>query len=164
MTIYIIDPRNGHLCTIDQWRKEPDPTIAELVCITGGIAGPIAIHKYIISDGNFGPKRFTWDEARRLVERYRISSKVLNDNVAPFSLPTRHDCIDIYDARFCGLDESLELIGGDPFSDGLIWTGDEAGFRTVYIFDGFYGKIDRDAKDYKHRVRPVVGIDLDMPF
>lgn len=26
MTIYIIDPRNGRLCTIEEWRKEPDPT------------------------------------------------------------------------------------------------------------------------------------------
>ena len=26
MKTYIIDPRNGGFCTIEQWRKEPDPT------------------------------------------------------------------------------------------------------------------------------------------
>ena len=169
MTIYIIDPRNGHLCTIEEWRKEPDPTIAELVCITGGIAGPIAIHKYIISDGYLGPKRFTWSEARRVVRLCRIYSRVQNDYVAPFRLPTRRDCIDIYDARFCGLDEALELIGGDPFSYESIWTGDEdpdpeAFPRKAYIFYVFDGKMELYPKDYKRRVRPVVGIDLDMPF
>lgn len=169
MTIYIIDPRNGRLCTIEEWRKEPDPTIAELVCITGGIAGPIAIYKFIIRDGNFGPKRFTWYEAQEAARKFRIYTKTPNIDIAPFQLPTRHDCIDIYDARFCGLDEALTLIGGDSLAPERFWLGEEdpdpeAFSRTAYIFYGFDGKMELYPKDFKHRVRPVVGIDLDMPF
>lgn len=162
MTIYIIDPRNGRLCTIEEWRKEPDPTIAELVCIDGCISvSPIAMHKYIFRDENEIPEDFTWENAKEAVRKFRIYTKFPGNDVASFHLPTRHQCIDIYDARFCGLDEALELIGGDPIEDGLIWTDAEeinpeyAPYRA-FLFSCSDGNIFDDDKTYMHRVRPVV--------
>lgn len=157
MTIYIIDPRNGRLCTIEEWRKEPDPTIAELVCISGSMTGHILMHKNLLRDEN-GIIECTWDKACELVEHLEIAS----------TLPTRHQCIDIYDARFCGLGEALELIGGDPLTDNWIWTGDEdldpKCTSYAFTFDSNVGTVNYEVEDGTNAVRPVVGIDIDMPF
>lgn len=149
MTIYIIDPRNGHFCTIDQWRKEPDPTIAELVCISGSMTGHILMHKNLLRDEN-GIIKCTWDKACELVEHLEIAS----------TLPTRHQCIDIYDARFCGLDEALELIGGDPLTDYWTWTGDEDpdpeyDSNYAFIFYGDSGHVTNSDKYDMPAVRPI---------
>lgn len=40
-----------------------------------------------------------------------------------FRCPTREDCALIYDARFHGLDDALEIIGGDNL-DRWIWTNE----------------------------------------
>lgn len=149
MTIYIIDPRNGHLCTIEEWRKEPDPTIAELVCISGSMTGHILMHKNLLRDEN-GIIKCTWDKARELVENLEISS----------TLPTRHQCIDIYNARFCGLGEALELIGGDPLTGYWIWTGEEDPDPECYsnyafFFNGDGGDVSGDSKYGTLAVRPI---------
>jgi hypothetical protein len=149
MITYIIDPRNGRLCTIEQWRKEPDPTIAELVCISGSMTGHILMHKNLLRDEN-GIIKCTWDKACELVEHLEIAS----------TLPTRHQCIDIYDARFCGLDEALELIGGDPLTDYWIWTGEEdpdpeCKSIDAFIFYGGYGGVGTCGKDNVGAVRPI---------
>lgn len=149
MTIYIIDPRNGHLCTIEQWRQEPDPTIAELVCIVGCLSGPIAVYKNLLRDEN-GIIKCTWDKARELVKYLELASKV----------PTRHQCIDIYDARFCGLDESLELIGGDPLTGSWIWTNDENpdpkyNSDSAFVFYGDHGDVNIGSKYTTRAVRPI---------
>lgn len=148
MTIYIIDSRNGHLRTIEQWRKEPDPTIAELVCISGSMTGHILMHKKLLRDEN-GIIKCTWDKACELVEHLEISS----------TLPTRHQCIDIYDARFCGLDDALRLIGGDPLTSDWIWTGDEdtepeynSSFTFVFKSSGGVGSL---GKCNTYAVRPI---------
>ena len=149
MTIYIIDPRNGHLCTIEQWRKEPDPTIAEQVCISGSMTGHILMHKNLLRDEN-GIIKCTWDKACELVEHLEIAS----------TLPTRHQCIDIYDARFCGLGEALELIGGDPITGYWIWTGEEDPDPECYsnyafFFNGDGGDVSGDSKYGTLAVRPI---------
>lgn len=150
MTIYIIDPRNGHLCTIEEWRKEPDTTIAELVCISGSMTGHILMHKNLLRDEN-GIIKCTWDKACELVEHLEIAS----------TLPTCHQCIDIYNARFCGLDEALKLIGGDPLTDSWIWTGDEdpaAEYYSYYafLFSGYNGSVSCGLKNGAGAVRPIV--------
>lgn len=149
MTIYIIDPRNGHLRTIEKWRKEPDPTIAELVCISGSMTGHILMHKNLLRDEN-GIIKCTWDKACELVEHLEIAS----------TLPTRHQCIDIYDARFCGLDEALRLIGGDPLTGSWIWTGDEdpdpeCNSNSAFIFLGNLGSVHNYSKCGAGAVRPI---------
>lgn len=149
MTIYIIDPRNGHLCTIEEWRKEPDPTIAELVCISGSMTGHILMHKKLLRDEN-GIIKCTWDKACELVEHLEIAS----------TLPTCHQCIDIYNARFCGLDEALRLIGGDPLTGYWIWTGEEDPDPECYsnyafFFNGDGGDVSGDSKYGTLAVRPI---------
>lgn len=37
--------------------------------------------------------------------------------------PTRHECIDIYDARFKGLDDAMEEIGGESLKE-IYWTSE----------------------------------------
>lgn len=149
MITYIIDPRNGHLCTIEEWLKEPDPTIAELVCISGSMTGHILMHKNLLRDEN-GIIKCTWDKACELVEHLEIAS----------TLPTRHQCIDIYDARFSGLGEALELIGGDPLTGYWIWTGEEDPDPECYsnyafFFNGDGGDVSGDSKYGTLAVRPI---------
>lgn len=149
MTTYIIDPRKGHLRTIEEWRKEPDPTIAELVCISGSMTGPILMHKNLLRDEN-GIIKCTWDKARELVEHLEIAS----------TLPTCHQCIDIYDARFSGLDEALKLIGGDPITDYWIWTGDEDPDHEyvsnyAFFFNGDLGTVNLSNECSSYEVRPI---------
>lgn len=164
MTIYIIDPRSGGFCTIERWRKEPDPTIAELVYIDGYNPSLIAIHKNILRDENKIPEKFAWEDAKEAVKKFRINTKTPNIDVAPFHLPTLYQCIDIYDARFCGLDEALELIGGDPLTDYWIWTDDEdpaPEFNAIsaFAFHGNFCNVGNLGKYFRFAVRPVVYID-----
>lgn len=164
MTIYIIDPRSGGFCTIERWRKEPDPTIAELVYIDGYNPSLIAIHKNILRDENKIPEKFAWEDAKEAVKKFRINTKTPNIDVAPFRLPTRRECLDVYDARFQGLDDALRLIGGDPLTDYWTWTGDEDPdpeytSNYAFIFYGYNGGVYYYSKYNPGAVRPVVYID-----
>ena len=154
--IAIVNPDNGEIVPVDEWRKEQNPTRASVVCLNIGGKVWLAIAKCNADGG----KGHNFDEAND------IASKATFDGCdgATFRLPTRHECIDIYDARFAGLDDAVSLIGGDPLTSWF-WTreSDPDPERTAtfaFFFTGYSGELGYDYKYGSCTVRPVSAFEL----
>lgn len=132
MEIYIINPDNNRPVPVEEWKKESDPTRAEFVAISVA-EGILAIKK------NRLPGSYDFDEAQAACAGLEPIGK------ASFRCPTRKECIDIYDARFQGLDEAMALVGGDPIR-GLMWTCERDtdpryNVNLAWIFCGSFGTL-----------------------
>ena len=136
MKTYIINPDNNKPVTIDEWRKESDPTRAQLLAIETDDAHLLVMSK------SYLPGEFTFEEAQKACAAFTPGDQPgLN-----FRCPTRKECIDIYDARFQGLDEAIELIGGNYArrkSGNRFWTSErDADPRYYASFAWFsYGSV-----------------------
>lgn len=154
--IAIVNPDNGEIVPVDEWRKEQNPTRASVVCLNIGGKVWLAIAKCNADGG----KGHNFDEAND------IASKATFDGCdgATFRLPTRHECIDIYDARFAGLDDAVSLIGGDPLTSWF-WTREsdpdpECNATSAFIFSGTNGELYNSNKCNSTTVRPVSAFEL----
>lgn len=154
--IAIVNPDNGEIVPIDEWRKEQNPTRASVVCLNIGGKVWLAIAKCNADGG----KEHNFDEAND------IASKVTFDGCdgATFRLPTRHECVDIYDARFAGLDDALSLIGGDPLTRWF-WTCEsdtdpEYNATFAFFFNGSHGGLSSGIKYTSTTVRPVSAFEI----
>ena len=108
MKIYIINPDTQKPVTIDEWRNDADPVRASLIAIETAEGAPLLVLRksYLPEPMNFG-------DAQKACADYVDTS--LPDKT--FRCPTRKECIDLYDARFEGLDEAVKLTGGDFAAD-----------------------------------------------
>ena len=108
MKIYIINPDTQKPVTIDEWRNDADPVRASLIAIETAEGAPLLVlcKSYLPEPMNFG-------DAQKACADYVDNS--LPDKT--FRCPTRKECIDLYDARFEGLDEAVKLTGGDFAAD-----------------------------------------------
>lgn len=154
--IAIVNPDNGEIVPVDEWKKEQNPTRASVVCLNIGGRVWLAIAKCNADGG----KEHNFDEAND------IASKVTFNGCdgATFRLPTRHECVDIYDARFVGLDDALSLIGGDPLTRWF-WTCEsdtdpECNATNAFIFGGVYGGLGTNNKYNSSTVRPVSAFEI----
>lgn len=104
--IFIVEPETGKLLTAEEWKnKAEDVTKAEFVVIVPGDGSQaFAIAKKTLGE-------FPWKEAKE--KAAALSDTLNNEPFAEWGLPTRKQWIDIREARSCGLDQVLELIGGD---------------------------------------------------
>lgn len=104
--IFIVEPMTGKLLTAEEWKnKAEDVTKAEFVVIVPGDGSQaFAIAKKTVGS-------FPWKKAKEKVAA--LSDTLNNEPFAEWGLPTRKQWIDIREARACGLDHVLELIGGD---------------------------------------------------
>ncbi len=91
--IYI--KHNNELHTLEEWAKQAAPTIAMSVVLITDFAS-IEIAKNDL-DGEF-----EFDDAQE-------ACAAIGEG---WRCPTRHETIEMYDARFKGLDEALKLVGG----------------------------------------------------
>lgn len=76
-----------------------------------------------------------------------------------FRCATRHEAIEMYDARFRGLDEAFKKIGGKPATNGY-WTSEadpdpEYNSNIAFIYSGGTGDMCNDNKCSTNAVRPV---------
>ena len=108
MKIYIINPDTQKPVTIDEWRNDANPVRASLIAIETAEGAPLLVLRksYLPEPMNFG-------DAQKACADYVDTS--LPDKT--FRCPTRKECIDLYDARFEGLDEAVKLTGGDFAAD-----------------------------------------------
>ena len=110
--IFIVEPETGKLLTAEEWKnKAEDVTKAEFVVIVPGDGSQaFAIAKKTVGS-------FPWKKAKEKVAA--LSDTLNNEPFAEWGLPTRKQWIDIREARACGLDQVLELIGGDELLKDL---------------------------------------------
>ncbi len=120
--IFIVEPETGSLLTAEEWKnKVDDVKQAQFVVIVPGDGSQaFAIAKKTLGE-------FPWKEAK---EKAAALSDTLNSEpFAEWGLPTRKQWVDIREARSCGLDQVLELIGGDKLLRDLrrgewFWTSE----------------------------------------
>ena len=120
--IKIINPDTNALVSVEDWRKEADPTRAEWIVITTDELKPFKLHKKLAADGK---------------------ALFFKDALEAGNTLTRAQGLALYNAKYNGLREALELIGGDPIR-GWVWTceaDDDPQYNAasawiVYLNDG----------------------------
>lgn len=137
MKVYIISPDTGNRVSIDEWRKEKDPTRASVIAIDTDDEHTLLMRK------SYLPGEYTFEEAQDACARF--IEPELDATGIVFRCPTRKECIDLYDARFQGLDEAVKLIGGDFATIGRRhWTCERDadpryGASYAWYSIGYYG-------------------------
>lgn len=166
-SIFIVNPANGEFVSLADWRNTENPTSAEFVAIVREDKSGIIIAKDPVKvDGEIN---FKWEKAVELAKAFKPATDVASLAVEGFRLPDRREALDIYDARFQGLDDALALIGGTPVHTGdarWIWTEDEDpdpeyNSYGAFFFHGYYGYVDYRNKCGTLAVRPVSAF---LPF
>lgn len=139
--IYIPD-ENRCLHPLDEWMKREDPTTAQTVVLVTDF-GAIEIAKEDL------PGEFTFEGAQKAAAEYREG----------FRCATRHEAIEMYDARFRGLDEAFKKIGGKPATN-VYWTSEadpdpEYNSGSAFVYGGLAGGVGGNDKYNTYAVRPV---------
>jgi hypothetical protein len=139
--IYIPD-ENRKLHPLDEWTKREDPTTAQTVVLVTD-SGTLEIAKKDL------PGEFNFEGAQKAAAEYREG----------FRCATRHETIEMYDARFRGLDEAFEKIGGKPATN-IYWTSEadpdpEYNSNLAFIYRGATGRVNSHYKCNTNAVRPV---------
>ena len=139
--IYIPD-ENRELHPLDEWTKREDPTTAQTVVLVTD-SGMLEIAKEDL------PIEFNFKVAQKAAAEYREG----------FRCATRHEAIEMYDARFRGLDEAFEKIGGKPATN-VYWTSEadpdpEYNSSNAFFYGGDTGNMVNSRKYYAGAVRPV---------
>ena len=141
MKTYIINPDNFQPVTIEDWRKDENPTRAELLLIQrDDLPGILMSKSYIMEDGKV--KRFTFEGAQKACADFHPKGA---DGLS-FRAPTRKEHVDMYDARFLAdLDEAINLTGGN-FATGVgaHWTSERdtdprCSTSNAWYASGYYG-------------------------
>lgn len=162
-TIFIVNPLTGEFVLPEEWANNANPTSADVIAIERTDGTGILLGKRLArKDGEIVSAN--WNEARKLAAEFTSIGKV--DAPEGFRLPDRRECLDIYDARFQGLDKALELIGGDPVDGRWIWTDDEDpdpeyNSYTAFFFYGHTGSVRYNLECLAVAVRPVSAF---LPF
>lgn len=139
--IYIPD-EHRNLIPVDEWVKREDPTAAQTVVLVTDF-GMLEIAKKDLPGG------FNFEGAQKAAAEYRKG----------FRCPTRHEAIEMYDARFRGLDEAFKKIGGEPVTT-IGWTSEadpdpEYSSDSAFIYFGYTGRVNGNGKYSTYAVRPV---------
>lgn len=139
--IYIPEEQRN-LIPVDEWVKREDPTTAQTVVLVTD-SGMLEIAKEDL------PSEFNFEGAQKAAAEYREG----------FRCATRHEAIEMYDARFRGLDEAFEKIGGKPATN-IYWTSEadpdpEYNSNRAFFYYGGTGSMYSHIKYITHAVRPV---------
>ena len=138
--IYIPD-ENRKLHPLDEWMKREDPTTVQTVVLVTD-SGMLEIAKEDL------PGVFNFEGAQKAAAEYREG----------FRCATRHEAIEMYDARFRGLDEAFKKIGGKPATN-IYWTSEadpdpENNSNRAFFYSGNTGYMG-NSKYGISAVRPV---------
>lgn len=139
--IYIPDDLRK-LFTIDEWMQRAHPETARTVVLVTD-SGMLEIAKEDL------PSEFNFEGAQKAAAEYREG----------FRCATRHEAIEMYDARFRGLDEAFKKIGGKPATN-TYWTSEadpdpEYNSYVAFIYSGYTGLMNSSSKFNTYAVRPV---------
>ncbi|MBQ3812870.1 MAG: hypothetical protein II841_04820 [Bacteroidales bacterium] len=102
--IFIVEPETGKLWTAEEWKNRAEKKAKFIVIVPGDGSKPFAIANHDIGG-------YPWKKAKEMVGA--MSDTLNNEPFAEWDLPTRKQWIDIREARSCGLDQVLEMTGGE---------------------------------------------------
>lgn len=124
---------NRELYTLDEWLQQAHPETAQTVVLVTD-RGMLEIAKEDL------PGEFNFEGAQKAAAEYREG----------FRCPTRHEAIEMYDARFRGLDEAFKKIGGEPATT-IGWTSEadpdpEYSSNNAFFYRGDSGSVNNSNK------------------
>jgi len=157
MKIYIINPDTHKPVTIDEWRNDADPVRASLIAIETAEGAPLLVLRK-----SYLPELMNFGDAQKACADYVDTS--LPDKT--FRCPTRKECIDLYDARFEGLDEAVKLTGGDFAANYKYhWTCERDkdprySAHNAWYSHGIYGYMSNFNMYYSNLALPVTLLDV----
>ena len=130
------------LFTVDEWMQRAHPETARTVVLVTG-SGMLEIAKKDLRD------EFDFEGAQKAAAKYGDG----------FRCATRHEAIEMYDARFRGLGEAFKKIGGKPATN-IYWTSEadlnpEYNSNRAFLYNGYTGGMNYDYKYNTNAVRPV---------
>lgn len=133
MKVYILNPGTKALVSIDDWSKEKDPTRANYVILDLGNGKARQYYKNRICDG----KAIYHAEAMEAAASFEV------DGFSGFTLESRRESLDAYDAKADGFAEAVKLIGGN-IHDGVYWTREnvQSHANNAWFFYGAYGYLN----------------------
>lgn len=145
--IYIVHPKTAELFTFEEWKKQEDPTTANLIAVVTEDT------RLYVCKSVLGNKTFA--EAQAVASKYHHPGMK-----NPFRCPTFKEWFDLYYASYKGLNDAIRLIGGDPLLNYMNWTCEEhphPEYSSDFAFacDEEDGDVSNYSKYYKYRVRPV---------
>lgn len=148
MNIFIENPADQTLVAVKDWKKSKKPFEAKFVILMLSETEGIRISKNECA------------ETYKFKEAQAAAAEVLAPDGQSMRCPTRKECLDIYDARFQGLDEAIKTIGGQELNDNCVWTNESdtnplTRDRFAYSFDAVSGEMYVENIDYMRTTRPV---------
>ena len=150
MNIFIENPADQTLVTVKNWKKSKKPFEAKYVILMVSDTEGIRISKNECA------------AEHKFKEAQAAAAEVLAPDGQSMRCPTRKECLDIYDARFQGLDEAIKIIGGQELklNNDYIWTNESdtnplTRDRFAYSFDAVSGEMYVEHIDYMRTTRPV---------
>jgi hypothetical protein len=170
--IFIVEPMTGELLTAKEWKEKAGKDVknAEHIVIVPEDGTPA----FMIPKKTLG--EFPWKEAKKKVaeELFRLEGEEVPESRG--GLPTRKQFIDIRDARSCGLEQVLELIGGDQLLKNLrngewFWTsevwipaGTSAEDWSSSRYDAYYAWFSYGSFGYANYGNYVGNTNLALPL
>lgn len=138
LSIQIINPDTNAPVSVEDWKKESDPTRAEWVLIITDELKPFKLHKKLACEGK---------------------SVSFNKALKAGNTLTRAQGLAVYNAIYNGLKEALNLIGGDPLRS-WVWTceaDDDPQYSapTAWYVGLYDGHVYLHTKTNGHQVRLV---------
>lgn len=156
--IGVLNPDDGVVVPVEEWGKREDQARAQFVVVIDKTQ-----RLGLIINKTNDKCRESFGNAQFIAGLTMIDSP----DVPPvcFGCPSRFDCMLIYDAMCAGLDNILELIGGEKLSSSWIWTCEsdpEAEFTLIgaFVFDVEHGYIFTYDKNKVFDVRSVAPFNL----
>jgi hypothetical protein len=149
MKIGIINPDNNTFTSVDQWKKDPEPKRANLIAIINNEANHLVFAKKYL------PRKTTYGKVQSMIDRFGAKGADLK-----FRLPTRKECLDIYDASLTDeFKDALELLHGNLLQNTEIWTQDliedtEGVFN--WTFNMLFGTLNFEGELFKAGILPVL--------
>lgn len=143
----IVNPDTGDIVSVDEWKQDANPQRAEFIAVFDeGLQYGLIVSK------NPSESEMRFDEAQQYAAGLMFRGK-------PCRCPSRTECTFLYDARFAGMDDALQLIGGKPFTE-WVWTREQDSDpkysqHYAFFFHGDYGNVNFYYKYATLTVRPV---------
>lgn len=145
--IGIVNPDTNDIVSVEEWKQNANPQRAEFVAVFDE-----ALQFGLIVSKNPSESEMKFDEAQQYAAGLMFRGK-------PCRCPSRTECAFLYDARFAGMDDALQLIGGKPFTEWA-WTCEqdtdpECSQHYAFIFNGNSSYVNLNGKCSTYTVRPV---------
>lgn len=147
MKVYIINPDNNELCTVEYWRGEKNRERAKFVVLELDNGERRMYYKNRLKLAG-GSTDMSWREALSLADEFSI------DKLAGWRIESRREVLDCAGDAWNIFHEAVELIGGDIIH-GWFWTRDAFQFysSSAWVFYGSSGQLSYDSRCFSYAAR-----------